>query len=55
MTMSAVRPDAHFGKASRKAGLVAAAAVSFSLAAASLAARAGVRHPVRTEHALGHT
>ena len=37
MTMSAVRPDAHFGKASRKAGLLAAAAVSFALAAASLA------------------
>ena len=41
MTMSAVRPDAHFGKASRKAGLVAAAAVSFSLAAASLAVAQG--------------
>ena len=41
MTMSAVRPDAHFGKASRKAGLVAAAALSFSLAAASLAVAQG--------------
>jgi 4-carboxymuconolactone decarboxylase len=41
VTMSAVRPDAHFGKASRKAGLVAAAALSFSLAAASLAVAQG--------------
>ena len=37
MTMSAVRSDAHFGRASRKAELLAAAAVSFALAAASLA------------------
>jgi 4-carboxymuconolactone decarboxylase len=37
VTISAVRFDAHFGKASRKAGLLAAAAVSFALAAASLA------------------
>jgi hypothetical protein len=34
---SAVRPDAQFGKAARKAGLLAATAVSFALAAASLA------------------
>ena len=35
--MNAVRPDAHFGRAPRKAGLLAAAAVSFALGAASLA------------------
>jgi 4-carboxymuconolactone decarboxylase len=37
VTISAVRPDVRFGRASRKAGLLAAVAVSFALAAVSLA------------------